>query len=130
MSRTTSVDGLADAIINELTEYRQEVTDGLKTEIRSVSKDCVKDIKKKAPVLTGDYKKSWSMKAVHESRTDLRIVIFAGKGEYRLAHLLEYGHAKRNGGRVGGKPHIRPAEQEAEKKLLKRVKVLIRGSNS
>lgn len=33
-------------------------------------------------------------------------------------------------GTVGAKPHIRPAELNAEKKLMKKVKVTVRGDNS
>ena len=129
MSGSVTPDGLSDAIMQELMEYKQDVTEGLKTEVRKVGKECVKDIKAEAPVDTGAYKKSWRLKTVHESVNDIRVVIFSGNGHYRRAHLLEFGHAKVNGGRVPGKAHIRPAAQKAEQKLLKRVKVIVRGSN-
>ena len=39
-----------------------------------------------------------------------------------LPHLLEHGHAKRDGGRVEAKPHIASAEAKAEEQLLKDIK--------
>ena len=125
----TDVDDLEKAIMDELWAYSEEVTAQLKTDVNQVAKECVRDIKNNAPKLSGDYKKSWKLKTIYESKDDIRIVIHSPK-HYRLTHLLEHGHAKVGGGRVEGKPHIGPAEQKAEEKLIKKVKVSISGGNS
>lgn len=119
------IDGLADAIIKELSEYNQEVTDGVKQEVKSVANECKTEIQQNSPKLTGSYRKGWREKTMYESADDIRISIY-NKTDYQLTHLLENGHAKVNGGRVEGKPHIGPAERHAEEKLLKKVKVVAR----
>ena len=124
-----AIDDLADAIMEELNAYSEEVTEELKADVKQTAKECVQDIKNNAPRLSGDYKKSWKSKTAYESENDIRIVIHSAK-EYRLTHLLEHGHAKRGGGRVEGKPHIAPAEKKAEQKLMKKVKITITGGNS
>lgn len=126
---TVDIDDLSAAIMKELQEYSDEVSEQVKEDVRQVAKDCVKDIKNRAPRLTGAYKKGWKIKTAYESSSDIRIIIHNPK-EYRLTHLLEYGHAKTNGGRVEAVPHIGPAEQEAEKKLMKKVEVTISGGNT
>jgi hypothetical protein len=45
---------------------------------------------------------------------------------YRLAHLLEYGHAKVGGGRVEGRPHIRPAEEMVIREFMAEVEEAIK----
>ena len=125
----TNVDDLEKAIMDELWAYSGEVTEQLKTDVKQVAKECVRDIKNNAPKLSGEYKKSWKLKTAYKSKEDIRIVIHSPK-HYRLTHLLEHGHAKVGGGRVEGKPHIGPAEQKAEEKLIKKVKVSISGGNS
>ena len=120
------VEDLASAIEEELSAYSQEVTDGLKKEVKQVAKECKEEIQQNSPVLTGSYKKGWTSQVAYENQEDIRVVV-RNKTDYQLTHLLENGHAKVNGGRVEGHPHIGPAEQNAEKKLLKKVKVVVRG---
>lgn len=123
---SVSVDNLANAILEELENYNQDVTDSLKVEVKKVSKECLSDIKNNSPKNTGDYKKGWRLKTAYEDYGDIRIIVH-NKTDYQLTHLLEAGHAKSSGGRVEGIPHIQPAEEKAAEKLMKKVKVIVKG---
>ena len=121
-----SIDSLADAVAKELADYNQDVTDGVKKEVKRVAKEMVQELKRTSPRDSGDYAAGWREKPEFESAEDIRERVYNAK-KPQLTHLLEHGHAKQNGGRVNGKPHIGPAEQEAEKKLTNGVKVVVRG---
>lgn len=121
-------DGLASAISKELAEYSQDVTDSLKEEIKQAAKECRREIQEKSPVLTGSYRKGWRDKVAYESAEDIRVVI-RNRTDYQLTHLLEDGHAGRGGTAKGSAPphpHIGPAEKNAEQKLIRKVKVIVK----
>jgi hypothetical protein len=128
MDKRVKPDELANAIMKELKTYDQKVTDGVKKEIRQVSKECRQDIVTGSPAQTGDYKAGWRDKVAYESYSDIRVRIF-NKTDYQLTHLLEHGHAGPGGIAKGSArpfPHIGPAEQKAEQKLMKKVKVVVK----
>lgn len=118
--RTTSIDGLADAVMDGLKEYASFTTDTVKDAVNASAKTVKKDIQTNAPKRTGRYKKSWRTKKTAETSNSLTVTVYS-KDRYQIAHLLEHGHAKRGGGRVAGKEHIAPAEKNGEKELLQRI---------
>ena len=126
MSQNVSIDQMSDAIMDELEKYADLAADELKAAVKETAASVRKDIQAGAPVDTGKYKKSWSVKNVHESAESIDLVVHS-RNRYQLAHLLEHGHAKRGGGRVAGKPHIAPAEQAGNEKLVKTIEQKLKG---
>ena len=111
-----SIDAMADAIMEGLLEYADMATDEMKTAVKKAGRTVRMEIQAGAPVKSGAYQKSWAVKTMKESSNALKVVVHS-KNRYQLAHLLEKGHAKRGGGRVGGKAHIAPAEQSGIEQL-------------
>lgn len=116
MSRRTTVGKLAEAVIEQLNNYADLSSESMKKAVTNASKTVRNEIKATAPQDTGKYAKSWSTKNVAESASTLKITVYS-RDRYQLAHLLEHGHAKRNGGRVSAKPHIAQAEEHGIKMM-------------
>lgn len=149
MAKTVTVNNLTDAIMRELEFYANGTTEMLKAEVKQATKECKEEVKEnidKIPVgsgpwshtgllKTGAYRDSWGYTKNYEGRRDIRYTVHSKKGgEYRLTHLLENGHVKvlwgvRTNGRVPAYPHIGPAEKNAEKKLINKVKVRLQAND-
>ena len=110
------IDNMAAEIMKGLDEYARLTTSDLKSSVRKAGTNVKKDIQANAPKKTGAYSKSWSVKATKETSNSLELTVYSPK-KYQLAHLLEFGHAKRGGGRTKAQPHIAPAEEAAVKQL-------------
>ena len=121
-----STDRMADAIMEGLQEYAGLAADELKKAVRKAGNTARMDIQANAPEKTGVYRKSWAVKTVSENADALQVVVYS-KNRYQLAHLLEHGHALRQGGRTKAFPHIAPAEEEAEAMLEQEIERALRG---
>ncbi len=106
----TSIDDMADEIMKGLTEYSELADSAMKKAVRKTATSVKNEISANAPVKSGRYKKSWTAKKTKENSHSLEMTVHS-KDRYQIAHLLEKGHAKRNGGRVAAIPHIAPAEK-------------------
>ena len=125
MGRRVSIDGLADAVMHELESYADTTTDGMKAAVKKAADTVKKEISATAPVGTGKYAKSWATKTTGENSHALEITVHS-RNRYQLAHLLEHGHAKRNGGRVSARPHIAAAEEQGIEELEREIERSVR----
>lgn len=116
----TQVDDLADAIMEGLMEYAEVTTDTVKAAVKKASNTVKKEAAANAPKKTGKYKKSFKVTKQKETADSLHMVVHS-KDRYQLTHLLEKGHAKRNGGRVAAIPHIEPAEEKGIRQLQQEI---------
>ena len=112
----TSIDDMTKEIMKGLQEYSELADDEMKKAVRKTATSVKKEISANAPHDTGTYAKSWTSSKVRETSHNLQMTVHS-RNRYRLAHLLEKGHAKRGGGRVEGHPHIAPAEKNGEELL-------------
>lgn len=118
--RRVSVDQMAAAITQSLGDYAELSNEVMKQSVTEVSQSVKKDIQANAPVRTGKYKKSWAAKKVQENANSLTMAVHS-RDRYQIAHLLEHGHARRNGDRVAAIPHIAPAEQKGAEELAEKI---------
>jgi hypothetical protein len=119
---------LSKAIMDELLTYTGDVVEGMNAAGDELTRDAVKTLKATSPKgSTGKYSKGWRVKKVAFFRTPTRYTIH-NKDRYRLAHLIEKGYAKAGGtGRVAGRPHIKPVEEELIAKYMERTERVIKG---
>lgn len=122
------IEDFADAVMEALQEESERVEELSREEITATAKDALKTLRNHSniPVRTGDYKKSFALKKSSDSRGDFAYTLYNKSPEYRKAHLLEYGHAKRGGGRVKAYPHWKDA-QEVVDELPERLKRRLEG---
>jgi len=119
-TQTVRIDQLADAVMKGLEEYAKLATDDLKKDVQNAGKKVKEQIESTAPKKTGKYSKSWAVKKTKETSDSIQVVVHS-KNRYQLTHLLEFGHAKRGGGRTRAFPHIEPAEQAGMEQLMRDI---------
>ncbi|MGG6831961.1 UNVERIFIED_CONTAM: HK97 gp10 family phage protein [Streptococcus canis] len=118
------IDSLSSEVMKELEKYADVTTENVKKAVQNAGKTVRDEIKSSAPSDTGKYSKSWTVKTVRETSNSLELVVHS-RNRYQLTHLLEFGHAKRGGGRVSARPHIAVAEEKAIRVFEEEIKEAI-----
>lgn len=123
MAVKVTADNLASTIQKILNKYGDDVTRNVeevtrlvankgRTAIRNESRNKFKD--------PGEYAKGWTVSIYNPGRFSSKATIH-NKEIPGLPHLLEHGHAKVNGGRVPGRIHIAPVEEQINETYLKEL---------
>lgn len=116
-----NINNMASEIARELQRYSNLVEEEVEVSKKEVADELVSTLKASSNTKkTGRYNKGWRIKRVGNK------LVVHNKTDYQLTHLLEHGHAKAGGGRVGARVHIRPAEQTAVRTFLERIERAIR----
>jgi hypothetical protein len=129
LSKIIGVDQLGEAIAKELTIYGENVIEGIKNEAKRYMSALVKETKATAPVgkRQKHYRDSIKSKKTMETARAIEYTWYVDGSDYRLSHLLEKGHALRDGGRTTGTHFIQKASDPIIEEYLEQVEDIIKG---
>ena len=107
-----------------LGEYSDKATEVLQEEAEKCGKKAVKELKSTSPKRTGKYARGWKSQT-EKTPSGAKVTIYNGK-KPQISHLLEHGHATRNGtGRsypdTPAHPHIKKVDDAIEKEFVENV---------
>lgn len=111
MTKKISVDNLAKEIQKVLIEYNDELDEIVIDEADSTINAAKGELQIVSPKDRPQYANSWRVGTRQQGKRYYSKAVYNEK-DYRLTHLLEFGHATKSGGRTKAKPHVRPTEQK------------------
>lgn len=114
-----SIDDFEKALWVITDEYMQAVATLEKEAVDIVAKEVDSTIREHISFKqhTGDYVKAFRVKTTQEDALGKTKTWYVAAPHYRLTHLLEKGHALRQGGRAKAFPHIKYGEEIAEARM-------------
>lgn len=129
MSKKVTVNNLASAIMKELEEYRDVTDEAVEKGVSETAKEAVQELRNAHPSGSGrygswdeKYNKGWKVMQTKRDKRYHKKATIHNATDYQLTHLLEKGHALRQGGRARAFPHIAPVAEKCEDKLIQNIK--------
>ena len=127
MSKSIEVNLLEKELMQYLENYKEDIDEEVEEVANKIGKEAVAELKQISPKgARKQYCKGWSLKKDKTGR-NIYVVKVWNKTDYQLTHLLEFGHATKNGSRTKPQPHIKPTEEKYKKEFEKELKNKIGG---
>ena len=129
MKAKIDIDGLSDAVQEELKNWQENTCNPVLNEAyKAGAEEGKKVLRQGGPYKerTGAYTKDWAVtqrNSIGRKVAGTESYSVHNKKHYQLTHLLQNGHASRNGGRVKAYPHIDSAEkrQKRQRQTISRI---------
>ena len=115
--KKVAINDLSKEIANILEDYKIETDEKVVKLVNKVIKNAKIDLVKNSPKNTGDYASGWSITIGQKGINFFSKVIY-NKKHYRLTHLLEFGHATRDGDNTISQPHVRHIENQYKEEFI------------
>ena len=131
MSKSVKIEDLSDAIGKELEIYDRDIAQKIKRQTVKSIKQCVETTKLTAPVgkRAKHYRDDIAWRTLEDTYRKTIAQWYVKAPNYRLSHLLNNGHATKNGGRVEGTNFITRAHDETVRDYEKTVDDIIKNAN-
>ncbi len=124
---SVTVEDLTESVEKTLNNYSKTVINATKENAKKCMDKLVKRTKETAPKNRPKYYKNITSKQTGNSFSGVEFTWYVKGSEYRLSHLLENGHAKRNGGRVEGTHFIKKASEPIIQEFIKSIEEAVKG---
>lgn len=113
MAQRIDATALSSTVSGLLDKFGQAAENVMAEAVWDTAGEAVKELKKGGGFKgTGEYNKGWARKLTKKRLYATALIYNKEHGE--LTHLLEFGHALRNGGRARSFPHIAPVNDRVE----------------
>lgn len=120
---------LSKVVMDYLKDYKEDIDEEVVEVVDEVTRKAKDELKQTSPrgkgSRTNPYYKGWAVK-LSKKRTGVYHKVIWNRTNYQLTHLLEFGHATRNGGRTRAIPHIRPVEEKYNVEFVDKLEKRIR----
>lgn len=126
MSQKVTVDNLTSAIMKELNAFQGQTEETCEKAVVKTANEAVTKLKNAHPAGSekygswDKYNSSWTVQK--DMKKAVKTAIVHNKKHYRLTHLLEKGHALRQGGRTRAFPHIEPVADFVNEEFYQELK--------
>ena len=131
-NKKIKVDQLSNVILEYLENFKDVTEEACDKGVSETAKTALQELRNAHPPGSGEfgswdksYNKGWKVMQTKRDKRYHKKATIHNATDYQLTHLLEKGHATRDGGRTASFTHIAPVAEKCDDELLSNIKKYI-----